>query len=424
MTAGRAIRVVIVDDVAESRDSVEKLLRFERDIQVVGKGATGREAVDLALKLQPDVILMDINMPDMDGITATTEITSQLPAVGVIMMSVQDEPETLRRSMLAGAREFLAKPFSFDDLISAVRHVAMLAQQAQRIATGPLLTDGTAFRPAANHARVFGVFSNKGGVGRTVVAVNLAVALRKLTQKDVVLVDGSLQFGDVSVLLNVSEGKTICDVVPQATSLDRELMDSILVTHANGIRLLLAPPTPQDAERVTVQHLQSAMTILTTTADYVVIDGRPGWDEAMLALMDISDRILLLLTSEMTAIKDTRQFLEIAELLGYPPERVEPVINRVNGFSGIPLADIAENLKCELEFRIPDEPAAVLRSVNEGAPLVETQPDNRFSLEVMRLAAHLAAEDLPVENVIAGLDPGRQRGARVFDRLRTALRHA
>jgi pilus assembly protein CpaE len=418
--SGRAIRVLIVDDVPESRDNVEKLLRFESDVEVIGKAARGQEGIDLALRLLPDVILMDINMPDMDGITATTEITSRLPSVGVIMMSVQDEPDMLRRAMLAGAREFLAKPFSLEELITAVRHVSRLAQQSQRPVVA-VSTNGTAPRaPETGMGKVIAVVGNKGGVGRSVIATNVAMAIRQLTNKQVALVDASLSFGDVGVMMNVAKSKTFSDITVQPHLLDRELLEDILVTHSSGIRLLLAPSTPQESETVSVEHIRAAVLILSKTVDYVVIDTRPGFDDTMLALMDQSDTLLVVLAMEMTTIKDTRQFLEIAELLGYPDEKILLVLNRFNNFSGIPVGDIAENLKREIEYKIPDDPASVLRSVNEGSPLVSNQPDNRFSAEILRLTSTLVQEHL--EEKEASSKNGNRSNSLVF-KLRTALGH-
>src|SRR5919108_3167955 len=111
------IGVVIVDDIADTRENLSKLLMFERDIEVIGTAGSGPEAIELSRKLAPDVVLMDINMPEMDGIKAAELLSSELPAIGIIMMSVQGEQDYLRRAMLAGAREFLVKPFSGDDLI-------------------------------------------------------------------------------------------------------------------------------------------------------------------------------------------------------------------------------------------------------------------------------------------------------------------
>ena len=103
------IRVLIVDDIPETRDHLSRLLGFETDIEVAGAAASGADAIAQAKTLNPDVILMDINMPDMDGIAATEQLSSQVPDAAVVMMSVQGEADYLRRSMLAGAREFLVK---------------------------------------------------------------------------------------------------------------------------------------------------------------------------------------------------------------------------------------------------------------------------------------------------------------------------
>jgi len=117
------IRVLIVDDIAETRENLRKLLSFDVGIEVVGAAASGQEGVELAKEFHPHIVLMDINMPDIDGITATESISQSVPEVQIIMMSVQGETDYLRRSMLAGAREFLVKPFSADELIASIRRV-------------------------------------------------------------------------------------------------------------------------------------------------------------------------------------------------------------------------------------------------------------------------------------------------------------
>src|SRR5258708_4812780 len=181
------IRVLIVDDIAETRDNLEKLLFFEKDIEVIAKAGTGREAVAMAKQHQPDVVLMDINMPDMDGIAATEALLSQVPTTQVIMMSVQGEQDYLRRSMLAGAREFLIKPISAEDLYNAIRHVHRLQTTQRRyMPVGPGDAGGSA-ESSGPQGQVVAVFSPKGGVGTSAIAANLAVSLRQLTGKKVVL---------------------------------------------------------------------------------------------------------------------------------------------------------------------------------------------------------------------------------------------
>ncbi|TMG54110.1 MAG: response regulator, partial [Chloroflexi bacterium] len=185
MADGEKIRILIVDDIADTRDNLAKLIGFEPDMEVAGTADGGQAAVALAKKERPNVILMDINMPDMDGITATEIISNTVPESPIIMMSVQGEQDYLRRSMLAGAREFLVKPFSADELINAIRHVHELEKvkraryaQAAPAAAGP--ANAAAAAPTArDQSQVITFFSPKGGVGRTTIATNLAVALHQ-----------------------------------------------------------------------------------------------------------------------------------------------------------------------------------------------------------------------------------------------------
>src|SRR6478735_2581176 len=175
------IRVLIVDDIPETRDHLTKLLGFESDIEVVGAASSGAQALQLAAELMPEVVLMDINMPDMDGIAATEKLSAEVPTAAVVMMSVQGEADYLRRSMLAGAREFLVKPFSSDELTTSIRQVYTRERDKQSRMTPVAVAtagDGTTSQGARSGepGTVIAVFSPKGGVGKTTVAVNLAVA--------------------------------------------------------------------------------------------------------------------------------------------------------------------------------------------------------------------------------------------------------
>jgi pilus assembly protein CpaE len=118
------IRLLVAEDSRGTRHNLINLLGFEPDVAVIGSAGTGRQAVDLAFQLRPDVILMDINLPEIDGLTATKEIRMRLPTTAVIIMSVQDEDSYYRRAIQAGAHAFLVKPFSGDELISAIRSAA------------------------------------------------------------------------------------------------------------------------------------------------------------------------------------------------------------------------------------------------------------------------------------------------------------
>lgn len=389
------IRVVIVDDIAETREHLTKLLSFESDIEVVGAAASGEEAVELTGKLQPDILLMDINMPGMDGIATTERISATFPLTSIIMMSVQGEADYLRRSMLAGAREFLVKPFSSDELTASIRQVHVREKQKRgRMVVptqGPPGAEGT-----GKDGRIVTLFAPKGGVGRTTLAVNLAVALAGEQRQSVTLVDGSFQFGDVGVLLNLNpKNKSIIDVVADPSATDEDLVDTTLINHSTGIKVLLAPPSPEMAELITVDQIRRMMARLRETNDFTVVDLWPHFNDVSLALLDMSDVILTILTLEITNIKNIRLFLEVADQLGYG-DRLKLVLNRADSAFGIRVADVENSVGRKIDHQVVSDGRTVVYALNRGVPFVWSNSQAPVSEDILKIGrALVSGEGLP-----------------------------
>src|SRR6188474_774037 len=391
------IRVLIVDDIPETRDHLTKLLGFESDIDVVGSAASGAEAISLATSLTPDVVLMDINMPDMDGITATEQLGRAVPTASVVMMSVQGEADYLRRSMLAGAREFLVKPFSSDELTASIRQVHNREREkASRMAvvspsaetSGPVGTN-----PSGEPGQVIAVFSPKGGVGRTTVAVNLAVAAATELNQKVVLVDASFQFGDVGVLLNLNpKGKSIADLLPELETGEPESLDTFVVTHSAGIRVLLAPPTPETAELITPAAVRKIIEKLRYEADVVIVDCAAFFNDTTLGILDMADTILTMLSLEITSIKNMRLFLEVADQLGYEKGKVRLVLNRGDSALGIRVTDVEQSIGRKVNDTITSDGRSVVYALNRGVPFYLSNKDAHVSQDNLRLAKAVIGE--------------------------------
>lgn len=426
------IGVLIVDDIAETRENLSKLLMFERDIEVVGTAGSGPEAIEMCRKLNPDVVLMDINMPEMDGIKAAELLSSELPGVGIIMMSVQGEQDYLRRAMLAGAREFLVKPFSGDDLVRSIRHVYRLesskrAMAAAQAMPGTAMLNGQAVdNREQSRGKVITVVSPKGGVGRTTVAANLAVALKLSTQKKVALLDGSLYFGDIGVTMNLLSNKTIVDAIDHIDDLEADLLNDIMATHSSGVKVLLAPPQPETAELVTAEHIRRILVELTANYDYVVVDTWPSFAETVLTAMDMADHILLVMTLEMTAIKDVKLYLEVVDKLNYPTEKVKLILNRAGSAGGIKVEAVEETLRQKVLVGLSNDGVAMLMAVNQGVPLVISAREHPFSRDIYRLARLLAAtavdEGVLAQATAAAQAEERTMNTRLMSRLKAAFR--
>ncbi len=118
------IRVLLADDQTLIRQGIHLLLEIEKDIQVVGQAANGREAIQQVESLRPDVVLMDVRMPEVDGVEATRELGRRFPETKVIILTTFEDDETVFEGLKAGARGYLLKDISSEDMAAAVRKVA------------------------------------------------------------------------------------------------------------------------------------------------------------------------------------------------------------------------------------------------------------------------------------------------------------
>jgi len=386
MPAGEKIRVLIVDDVSETRENVKKLLQFESDVDVVGVARTGKEAIQVSQELNPDVVLMDINMPDMDGIAATEAIRAKQPAVQVIILSVQSDQNYMRKAMLVGARDFLSKPPMGDELISAIRRAGEMARiekskssQVQAVAASGNL-NGTSSGFGGPKGKIITVYSPKGGAGCTTLAVNLALTLNNGDTR-VALVDGNLQFGDVAVFINEQGKNTVLDLAPRADELDAEIVEEVMVKHAaSGLHILAAPSRPEHAEKISSGQFAKVLEYLNQLYAYVVVDTASLLTDVTLAAIDISDLIVLVTTQDIPSIKNCRLFLDLLQTLGVERNRILFVMNRYDKRINITPERVAENLKQEVALTIPLDEATATKAVNRGIPFVldnKSQPVSR-----------------------------------------------
>jgi len=367
------IKVLIVDDIAETRENIRKLLQFEADFEIVGAARNGQEGIDLANELQPDVILMDINMPDIDGITATEIIREQVPHSQIIILTIQADPNYMRRAMLAGARDFLTKPPAVDEMIGAIRRAGDLAhEEREKSKTTYTLKPGNGNAPVGMNrsGKVISVFSPKGGVGTTMLAVNLAVSLQR-DETPVVLVDGNMEFGDVMVFVNQKPKNSIVDLAPRADELDPEVIEEVTMLHpASGIKILAGPTRPEHAENVNGDQFSKVLQYLCNFYTYVIVDCASSLTDVTLSAMDLSDLIILVTTQEIPAIKDSRMFLDLLKPLNISRDRLLFIMNKYDKRIGIKPEKVSENFKQELKIIIPFEEKVVLPSINRGVPFM------------------------------------------------------
>ena len=389
----KKIRVLIVDDIAETRESVRRSLQFDDKIDVAGTAKNGEEAITLTGELKPDVIIMDVNMPGMDGIAVTEAVRKQNPSIQIIILSVQSDPSYMRRAMLAGACDFLSKPSSIDDITTAIHRAGKLAfsSQAEELKKSA--------RQQISHEKgpdkeslgmVIVVYSPKGGAGCTTISSNLALALMA-NKKRVLLIDGSTQFGDVAVFLNLQTRNHLDDLTTRVDELDEDVVLNVVTIHPQtGLNILPAPPSPELAERISGEQFAKLLNFLRNIYDFVVVDTNSYLSEVVQSGLAESDLIVLITTQDIPAVKSANQFLGLADATGISRQRILFIMNNFDKRIGITPERVAENLKQEVKLAIPfDEKLLVKSSINKGTPLLVENKAHPVSRGILQLAHHI-----------------------------------
>lgn len=380
------IRVLIVDDITETRENIRRMLQFDPNIEIIGEARTGKEAIEMATQKMPDVIVMDINMPDMDGLVATETIRKKHPHIQIIILSVQYESGYMRRAMLAGARDFLTKPPLIDELTNAIRQAGRLAiEEKQKAQVVQDSIDSSTVR-SGKSGKVIVVYSPKGGVGCTTIATNLAIALHS-ENSPAVIVDGNLLFGDVAVFLNEQGRNTILDLAPRADELDPDIINDVLITHSlSNVKVLASPPRPEFADEVSADQFSKIVHYLQNMFEYIIVDSTPYLTEAIQSAIDVANVIVLVATQDIPAIKSVNSFLGLSDQSGINRKRILFTLNRYDKRIAISPERVSESLKQTVEGVIPLEERIVTTSINRGVPFIVENKSSLIAKSIYSIA--------------------------------------
>jgi pilus assembly protein CpaE len=389
MASPEKIRVIIVDDIQETRENIRRMLQFDPIIDIIGEARTGREAIEQAHQKQPDVVIMDINMPDMDGLVATEAIRKRFPYIQVIILSVQSDPSYMRRAMLAGARDFLAKPPMIDELTNAIRQAGKMATEEKRKAQVTMATIEAASSSAAGQrslGKIIVIYSPKGGTGCTTISTNLAIALHSESTPSA-MVDANMQFGDIAVFLNEQGRNTILDLAPRADELDAEIINEVMIKHSvSGIHVLASPPRPEYADNISVDQFTKILQYMQKIYGYIIVDTTSYLTEIVQSALDIANVIILVATQDIPAIKSSNLFLGLSDASGINRKRILFVLNRFDKRISITPERVGESLRQVVEGVIPFEDRVVTTSINRGTPFIIENKSSVISKSIYTIA--------------------------------------
>lgn len=368
------IKVLIADDISETRKVIGKILSMENDkFELVGEAANGEEVLQLIPSCKPDVVLMDINMPIMNGLEATERITEMYPAVIVIIMSVQAENEYLKKAMFSGAKEYIIKPINYDPLVETIQ--ATYNKNKDRVIQY-LKKD-----EQGKEAKIITFYSGKGGVGKSVLSINTALTLSK-HKKKTLLLDLDLQYGDLALMMNLHHEKTVLDLVDEHQLDNFSSVKPYLATFNEYLDVLLAPSHPEASEYIGKDSIDQLFQVFKSQYDFILVDTGVNFDETTLFVLDQSDFILLVTTMELSAIKSTKLILNVMRTLNYNDQKVRVVINSASDKYGVNEKEVTEIFKNNIFSILPEEIKEIRTSINKGNPVCNHNGRSPFSKKI------------------------------------------
>jgi pilus assembly protein CpaE len=376
--------VFVVDQDPEARYQIEQMVP-ETGFVVSGQSGLGTDAVAQATDAQPDMILCAMREPLARVVQTIEALSRALPDTPVVAYSDSAELDIVRKAMVAGARDFLQSPIKLDELRKSLG--AALEAEERRHITGD---DNSLL---ASRGAIISVFGAKGGVGKTTIAANLAVALVRSAGQSCVLVDADDSFGDAAATLSLTPEHTLFDAM-RVLGEDGADLDNYLTFHDNGLAVAAAPADPLEWHEADADRFQQMLHRLSRQFDVVLVDTSGTLGEISQAALDASSLVLWITTPDYASVRDSLQALQAARKLGLDDERIRLVLNEVSRELEIRPSAVEQALGMSLFWSIPYD-RLLRRDGQLGESVIEMHPNSPAARRISDLSRVLSG--IPVE---------------------------
>ena len=395
MPVKQGIRVVLIDEAVERRSALDKLLAGIEEAAVVGESGYGPEAVTMVEQCHPEVAVLGMEEPIARPMRTMEALQLSFPDLSIIVVSSLSDRDHLRKAMLAGAKDYLVKPVSAGALEESLLTVYMAKK---RYKTAKSDSDGAGVR----QGDLVMVFGTKGGIGKTVLATNLAISLATNTKARVALVDLDLQMGNVATMLDMVPDRDIGDIARSIDGMRTEELQSMLVPHSSGVMVLPACRYVEDADGITEKQVRATLSMLARIYDYVIIDSPPHFEESVIGAMDLSTLVLLVSSVEVPCLKNTKLFLNVANSLQFSQDKLKLVLNNLNNSLKLQNSEVEKLLEYPVFWQVPYD-TTVHKAVREGQPFVMTSPGARVSRSLNDLSRLISGANKPKNGLFGWL---------------------
>lgn len=361
---GDRIRTLVAASDARNQATLLSALKGSSDIEIVGATTDADVAIKVVRQRRPHVVVASLDLAPINGTELTRDIRVNYADVSVVLVAEQSGLGAFKSAMHVGASDFLVLPFDGEELPMAIRRAYHFTQE--RVERGQVIATNVG---GSVDGRIVVICGPKGGSGKTTVATGVAVTASKQFPGQVSLLDLDLQFGDVDLFLNLEGERNLRSLGPVLQELDREAVNSVLQTTPNGLRVLLPPTAPEDAEMFHVEDISALLLFFKRTSALTIVDTGGRIDAPLVAAAQDADLIVIVTQPELPALRDTAKFLETLERLSVTKDRVAVVVNHATRQRGFDPSIVGRTLGDKPVAVLPFDPAAVDRAANQGVPV-------------------------------------------------------
>lgn len=372
---GENLNIIIIDEDENSKNIIKSYLSSDEEINICGEFSDYESGLDAVSKTGKCVLFIDISRDFDRAVSHIKTIKDKYKDVFVAALSNKTSTETIIRVMRAGAKEFVTKPIAQTEFLETIADIKAEYNAVEQVDT----------------CKIISTFSNKGGIGKTSIAVNLAVELAQMTKEKVALVDLNLQLGDVATFLDMSPAFAMDYIADNINNLDDEELLKAMTRYKNTSLYVIADPLNVDkSQDITAEQIKNILTALKRTFSYIVIDIGTNIDSKTITALDYSDLILLISTANLPAIRSTQRCMEFFKKLNYSSEKTKLVLNRYMDNEEIKTTDIEEVFKQKVYWKIPNNYLTMMSAINKGVPVNEINPEANISVNYKTFAARVS----------------------------------
>jgi pilus assembly protein CpaE len=370
----QGITAVIIDSNTESLNKTVKYIKsLGEQASVEGATTTFEAGFELIHKKRPMVVIMSVDDGEYDiALDRVKTILSRFPRVSIFAICEDRSSETILRFMRAGVTEYLLKPLSELDLASALQKLGRL---------------WLVKTPEADEGKIITLFSPKGGVGVTTIAINLAVNIHELTSKPTILVELDLNAGDVTTFLNLRAAYTMSDVTSNIGKLDRTFLQSVITKHESGIYVLADPQRVEEAVSISAEDVRKVLTLLKSMFAYIILDTEPAFNDRTKTAIDMSNLLFMVFIMSLPGIRNMQRYLNYLDGFGNVKEKIRLLVNRRLKKDDIKPEDAEKILDRPLFWSIPNDYDTVMACLNKGVTVSKFDPKSKLNLSIKDLAS-------------------------------------